>query len=513
MVAIIDQTVVFEFLEDPASHGQIEPVKRIDTHGAVVFLAGRDVYKVKRAVRYPYMDFSTLEKRKAACDAEIAVNRDTAPDLYLGVIPITQGPEGLRLGGAGEIVEWAVHLRRFDEQATFDHIAERGPLGTVLVSKLAKVIEEAHRLAECRNGSAAVTSLRSVLVNTLLELRQEAQWLPATEIALLDERLTAAFATDLPLLTRRSFLGKVRRCHGDLHLGNIALIGGEPVLFDALEFDEALAATDILYDVAYALMDLCTRGLGEDANLLLNRYLWLQADIRSEIEGLALLPMFLSLRAAIRAKVLSAQMLIKGDENLRDAALRHVIAARRFLDGAPPRLIAVGGLSGAGKSSFAAALAPKLGQAPGALHLRSDIERKRLFAAAEATRLPAQSYEAGPTRLTYERLGDLARAGVEAGRTVIVDATWQRAEDREAIEAVARNGSVDFIGLWLDAPLSLRLRRVARRGADASDATAGTLRAQSMTDTGPLTWKRLDASRDLSVLMRDQIVTEVSGKR
>lgn len=496
---VSDQTDIFAFLGDPAIHGLSEPVKRIDTHGAAVFLAGNDVYKIKRAVRFAYMDFSSLKKRKAACDAEFAVNRANAPAIYLDVVPITRKGDRLQLAGDGEIVEWAVHMRRFDENATLDRIGE---LGATLVDDLAQVIVAAHgRAARRPNGHGATISLRRALVETVDELRKCADVFLPSSTETLQSKLIAAFDGAEGQLRRRGAQGKVRRCHGDLHLRNIVLIAGKPVLFDALEFDEALATTDILYDLAFLIMDLCTRNLGGDANRLLNHYLWACEDERGEIEGLALMPLFLSLRAAIRANVAVAQarlnLLAPG---LLTEARSYCDAALRFLTPVAPCLVAIGGLSGSGKSTLAAKLAPLFGAAPGALHLRSDIERKRAFGVEFTDRLPDSAYGFDANARVYRGLTDLAATALAAGRSLIVDATYQNPIERQEIGRLAPRMRAPFVGFWLDAPVEIRNRRVADRRDDASDATATVVAAQARDDTGPIEWRRLDASMPIEAL-------------
>ena len=165
-----DQSEVFELLADPRTHAVLFPVTRIDTHSAVVFLAGLDVYKVKRAVRFAFMDLSTLAKRQAACEAEVAVNRRYAPDIYYGAVPITRDGDGLAIAGTGEPVEWAVHMRRFDETRTLDHVAERGELGSLLIARLADGLVDIYRDAEVRDGLAATEALRGVVEETLAAL-------------------------------------------------------------------------------------------------------------------------------------------------------------------------------------------------------------------------------------------------------------------------------------------------------------------------------------------------------
>jgi uncharacterized protein len=500
-----DQSEVFAFLTDPATYGLDGKVVRVDTHGAVVFLAGPDVYKVKRAVFFPFMDFSTLAKRRAACENEIAVNKTNAPDLYLGTVPIRRGARGLVLGGTdGDLVEWTVHLRRFDETQTLDRLAENGELNCAIVARLAEIIVVAHQHAPRRSGGAT-EDFRRRLEDTISGLADAENVFAPAAVAALRTRFMAAYMENEPLLKAREGQGKVRRCHGDVHLRNIALENGKPVLFDAIEFDDALATIDILYDLAFILMDLWQRGLPEHANLLFNRYLWRSPE--AEIEGLASMPLFLALRAAIRARVTAA--LGKLEPGARDARTREArqffAAAEDFLAPRAPRLVAVGGLSGSGKSTFAKALAPKIGRAPGAVHLRSDIERKRLYGVEESERLSAEAYRPGKSEEVYRKLRELAEAALRAGQRVIVDAVHARLEERAALAAVAARAKTPFTGLWLEAPVETLLARVEARKDDASDATAAVVREQAAFELGRLDWVRLDASRPLSMLTWDAL--------
>lgn len=324
-------------MADPAAYGRQDAITRIDTHGAIVFLAGPDVYKVKRAVRFSFMDFSTLQKRHAACDAEMVVNRENAPGLYLGVVPITRGSLGLRLGGDGPVVEWAVHLRRFDEATTFEHLAAEGPLGPGLMDALAQAVVAAHRRASVRDGMAATEALGGVVRDTANDIAAATDIFPSDMAAAFGEALRAAFDRAQPLLQRRGMQGQVRRCHGDLHLGNVALIDGHPVLFDALEFDEAIATCDVLYDLAFLLMDLMKFGRKADADILLDRYLAYADDRALQIAGLATLPLFLGLRAAVRAKVVGALSRLEASKpGLKATAQTYLVAAAMHLNSGPP---------------------------------------------------------------------------------------------------------------------------------------------------------------------------------
>jgi uncharacterized protein len=494
-----DQSEVLSFLSDPKTFAAAGPIRRIDTHGAVVFLVGDDAYKVKRAVRFPFMDFSTLEKRRAVCEAEISLNKLNAPKIYLETIPIVQTPFGLSIGGAGEIVEWAVHMRRFDEEATLDRIAERTELSTNLIARLVGAILCSHQRGPRRDGGAATESLRLYLDQNEAAFAADPDLFDPSRARDLMRDARAALAAAKDLLLARGQKGYVRRCHGDLHLRNIALIHGEPTLFDAVEFDDAIATGDVLYALAFLLMDLEERRLRPAANLLLNRYLW--GSDEAHLTGLAALPIFLSIRSAIRAKVVAAGLPHLEGETRASAAAearRYFWFAEEFLKPQPARLVAVGGLSGAGKSALAGQIAPLLGRAPGAIWLRSDIERKRMLGVAETDHLPQEAYGQAAARRVYAQLCRKAALALKAGQSVVVDAVHSKAEEKDAVGRVAAGLGVAFAGLWLEAPLKTRLDRVADRKNDASDADAAV--AKTQTAQGPADdsrWRRLDTSGDL----------------
>jgi hypothetical protein len=496
-----DQSAVFALLGNPATHRRASAVKRIDTHGAAVFLAGPDAYKVKRAVKFPFMDLSTLARRKAACEAEVTVNRRYTPEIYLGTVPITRDSHGLRLGGDGTVVEWAVHMKRFNEYRTLDRVAAKGELATDLIARIAQLLLKTYAEAKVSGGAGATDALGAVVEETVAELVAAPELFPAAEAATLAAAMTAAYRRSRPLLLARGAAGAIRRCHGDMHMRNIVLIDGAPRLFDGIEFDESIATTDILYDFAFLLMDLCERGYRPAANLLLNRTLWGSGALTADLQGLALLPLFLSLRAAVRAKVEALAFLdINPAPATRRSARRYFAAARAFLAEAPPVLIAIGGLSGSGKTALATTVAPAVGRAPGAVHLRSDIERKRLAGVPETERLPEAAYSRDVTDRVFATLRDQAGTVLAAGHSIIVDAVHRQPDERAALAAVAAAAGVRFIGLWLDAPLDMLVARVSARSGDASDATVEIVARQAAEPLGAVEWHRLDASLPLADL-------------
>jgi uncharacterized protein len=491
-----DQQAVFRLLTDPASHGG-EPVRRVDTHAASVFLAGKRALKVKRAVRFPFLDYSTLERRKAACAAELEVNRAFAPEIYRRVVAITREADGeLAIDGRGEPVEWAVEMRRFDEGATLDRLADQGRVDAVLADRLGRVVAAAYAAAPSVEAEPWLKALASFLDQNESAFREQPELFPADEAEILTRRSRAALAQLRPLLLERGRRGLIRRGHGDLHLGNIAMIDGQPMLFDAIEFDPLIAAGDVLYDLAFLLMDLIERTLKPAANIALNRYL-AETGRAEDLDALAALPLFLALRAAIRAKVTAAR-LPHADEAQRAAigrsAKTYFALACRLIAPPSPALVAVGGLSGTGKSVLARALAPDIAPDPGAVILRSDVVRKTLFGTPETEPLPQEAYAPEITAQVYRRLAEAARRIVAAGHSAVVDAVFALPEERDAIAAVARACNLRFHGLYLVADLAIRVARIGKREKDASDADARVARAQEDYDIGPLDWTEVDAS-------------------
>jgi uncharacterized protein len=491
------QDEVFAFLEDPATHGG-KAVQRIDTHAACVFLAGDGVLKVKRAVRFPFLDYSTREKRKAACEAEIEVNRPYAPQIYRGVVAITREADGrLALGGKGEAVEWAVQMRRFDQSAILTELAKQGRIDAALAEALGRVVAQSHARSRAADAAAWLAALPRYIDDDDAELRERQRLFPPQDVDALTRATRAALTRVLPLLERRGKAGLIRRLHGDLHLGNIVLMDGEPVLFDAIEFDPVIASGDVLYDLAFLLMDLVERGLTAAANTVLNTYLAAAARV-DDLDALAALPFFLSLRAAIRAKVTAARLEAADAAEapeIERAARTYFDLARRLIAPQEPRLVAIGGLSGTGKSVLARALAPELAPPPGAVLLRSDVERKKLFGKAPTERLPKSAYEPDVTAQVYATLADKAARVVAAGHAAVVDAVFARESERNAIEKVAAQAGVRFRGLFLSADFPQRLARIAARKSDASDADADVARRQQDYDVGPLNdWHEVDAS-------------------
>jgi aminoglycoside phosphotransferase family enzyme/predicted kinase len=490
------QDAIFAFLSDPATHGGAE-VTRIDTHSAAVFLAGDHVLKVKRAVRFPFLDYSSLDKRKAACEAELRVNRMFAPQIYRGVRAITKDGSGhLAIDGDGEPVEWALEMRRFDERATLDHLADAGKIDDQVADELARAVAAAHRSALPVEADPWIDAMETYIGQNEEAFAEFPDLFAPEQAAHLIAESRQCLAALLPLLRRRGDRLLVRRGHGDLHLGNIALIDGKPMLFDAIEFDPLVASGDVLYDLAFLLMDLVERKLSRAANIVLNRYL-AEAKRDDDVDGLAALPFFMSMRAAIRAKVTAAKREHATDKDKAsiDASARDYFAlALSLIAPPPPMLIAIGGLSGTGKSALARMLAADIPPVPGAVVLRSDTTRKELFDYGETDRLPELAYTAAVTAKVYAMLCARAARVLHAGHSAIMDAVFARPDEREAAARIGADAGVPFRGLFLTADLETRIARVGARIGDASDADEAVARKQAGYDLGSMDWIEVDAS-------------------
>ncbi len=499
-----DQREVIAFLNSPETHGGA-PVERVDTHASLVFLAGSRALKLKRAVSFDYLDFSTVERRRQFCEAEVRINGRTAPSVYRDVIAVTRQPDGrLALGGAGSAVEWLVDMTRFNQDRLFDRLAARGDLALDLMAPLGAEIARFHAAAARRHDHGGHAGMAWVIDGNARDLQTRGAGLvdPVSCVRLATKSRAVLERVGRELDARRD-TGVVRQCHGDLHLRNVVLLDGSPTLFDAIEFSDELSCVDVLYDLAFLLMDLWRRRLPRHANAAMNAYLLESPDM----SGLSLLPLFLSCRAAVRAKtsVTAAQKETspRRIEELGAQAREYVALAGKLLEPPEPRLIAIGGFSGSGKSTLSLGLAPAIGAVPGSVVLRTDEVRKRLIGVESHAPLAPAAYTAHVSQMVYGRLAHRAAAALRSGHSVIVDGVFARSHDRAVMGDVAADAGVPFCGIWLHADETVLLARVASRRGDASDAKADIVRAQLAQGAGRIEWCRLDANRPSDMVRQE----------
>jgi uncharacterized protein len=490
VTAPAEQAEAAAFLQELAGSPAVE------THISLVFRGADTVWKLKKAVRLAFLDFTSLAARHRFALRELELNADAAPGLYRDVVPIVRQPDGaLALGETATtelpVVDWVLRMARVPADDFLDVIAESGRITEPLLDALGDAVAAYHAALPPAppSGKPSGIAMRTIAQGNARAALDAG--LPALAVQAWQTRQLAALDAIADWLDRRACNGFVRRAHGDLHLGNLCLWRGAPVPFDALEFDEAMATIDLAYDLAFLLMDLDRRVGRGAANRVLSRYVARNGDA-ALTRGL---PAFLSLRAMIRAHVAAKR-------GQADAAAQYLAAAAGYLVQTPPVVLAIGGLPGSGKSTLARALAPELGNAPGALVLRSDEIRKRQHGAAPEQRLPQSAYSDAASQAVFAALAELVRLTASGGHAVVADATFIDQRHRTMIEQAAREAGVGFLGLWLEAPPAALESRIASRGRDASDATVAVLRAARRSDPGAGGWAAVDATEAASALIQ-----------
>ncbi len=471
-------------------------VQVLHTHISTLLLVGAHAYKLKRPVRLPFLDFSTLARRRHFCEEELRINRRTAPDLYLEVLPVTGPLNAPQMGGGGPVRDWALHMRRFPADALLQTLAGAGRLTPGHIDALAAHVAAFH-LAQppCPPDEAPAKTPWDWAADSLDEVAAHSSCPPEVDAgrqAALRQALAARAVLHAPWQAQRRQAGWVRDVHGDLHLGNLVAWEGRVLAFDAIEFDPALRRIDVVHDVAFTFMDLHAAGLPALAWRFINAYV----EATGDHTGLAGLHAYAACRALVRAKV--ALLACQPEPTfLRYWTLAERLAGATTGPGAPapapapaPRLVLTMGLSGSGKSTVAQRVLERLG----AVRLRSDVERKRLHGLAPTERPadPASLYGAEATARTYARLQALAGELLAAGLNVVVDAALLRQAEREALRDLAGRAVADFLLLECTAPLAQMRERIARRGregADPSDATLAVLdRQRAWAEPVPASW-------------------------
>lgn len=472
----LHERLVAALLRDPqAMLAAPEQRSLVTTAISSLVMAGDEVYKLRKPLALDFLDFSTLERRHHDCEEELRLNRRTAPLVYIDVLPITGTADAPRVGGeAGSAIDWALHMRRFDDSQRLDRLADLGQLDAPLIDALALAVARFHAaLPPSPSQYGRPDAVRHWAIENFDELQAgPAARSHAARLAALRAWTEPEFARLAPLLAARHAAGFVRECHGDLHLANIVRVDGIPLPFDCLEFNPALRHIDVIADLAFLFMDLQRRGLSALAWRVVNAW----AEHTGDYEGLATLRFFAVYRALVRAKV----ALLRAEQHdaqawaafERDLALAESLAAPRQ---GPLHLVVTSGVSGSGKSTVAQLLVDAIG----AIRVRSDVERKRLFGMpAQARPTPDEVprlYGSDATSRTYARLGELAATLLGAGLHTVVDAAFLHRHERDAMRPIAAAAGGRLTLIECDALEAVLRERVAHRTVDNRDASDADL--------------------------------------
>jgi len=459
----------------------------IETHISWVLLTGDDAYKLKKPLKLDFLNFSTQQLRRAACEEELRINRRTAPEIYLDVVPITGSIAAPGIAGDGPVIDHAVHMRRFPQRALLANHAARGELGAEHIDALARHVtsfQRAAAVAPVDGPYGQATTIRQLVDDNFAPLHERLRSDPlAARLDALHEWVRNEGARLQPLFDARRANGQVREGHGDLHLGNLIWLDGAPQLFDAIEFNPQLRWVDVMADVAFLFMDLHAHGLAPLAWRFMNAWL----DLGGDHAGLELLPFYAVYRALVRAKVASLRVATPGDAHWREMA-RYVELAYRLAQPRERVLWVASGVSGSGKSSQSQPLI----ESRGIVRLRADVERKRLFGLApeaSSAGVPGGIYTPAASARTYAELRERARTVLRAGFPVLVDATFLRRTHRAEFIALAAESAVPCRLLVFDAPVEILRERVRRRSAEGRDASEATLEVleRQLAEREPLT--------------------------
>lgn len=474
---LIQEMLKPEFYPHPVE----TPIRLIQTHVSYVTLTGDYAYKVKKAVNFGFLDYSTLEKRQHFCEEEIRLNQRTAAPIYLEALPISQQDDHYILETVGNVVEYVVKMRQFPQSALLSHLFERGELTEELLRRLAEAIAQFHLNAQTDEYIRSFGTVDSIRQSIDENYEQTVGFIggPQTQKQFDETKAYTDrfFATQLKLFQQRREQNKIRACHGDLHLNNICYWQDQLLLFDCIEFNESFRFVDVMFDIAYIIMDLTVNGREDLAAIFLSHYV----EQTGDWEGLQVLPLYVSRQSYVRAKVMS---FLLGDPSVAEAdkqataatAAKYYTLAWSYVQQRQGRLLIMSGLSGSGKSTVARELSRQLG----GIYLRSDAVRKHLAGIPVAQRGDNSLYIPEMSQKTYSRLVDLGAALASQGYTIILDAKFDTQATRQRAIAAAQMHNLALTIVHCEAPLDILKERVQQRSGDIADATLEVLEKQQL---------------------------------
>ena len=478
-------------------------IELIETHISWVVLTGDYAYKIKKPVNFGFLDFSTLEKRKKYCEQELYLNRRLAPDIYLDVVSISGSVENPIISDEKKAFEYAVKMRQFPQSAQLDNMLQAGELRNEHIDAIAQMVAEFHKNTVVANDNVDYGEPEKLFkpVKENFELifeRINASLKTSDYEAKLDELKKwseSEFVRLKSIFTQRKREGFIRECHGDMHLRNLVWLDGKALAFDCIEFNANLRWIDVISEIAFLMMDLQDRGQEQLANRFINAYL----EITGDYDGLSVLPFYLCYRAMVRAKVDALRIeQLSDDPNTTELAEfeSYIELALRYTKVKAPKLIIMRGLSASGKST----VSQQIIENTGAIRIRSDVERKRLFDISldKKAKMPNAVdegiYSSESSEQTYGKLLELASAIINAGNTVLVDAAFLKHEQRKPFEKLAISRGVTFIIIEVTASFDVLRQRIMARKNDVSDADISVLEHQIFQ------WKPLDDNESMSAI-------------
>ncbi|TAE57986.1 MAG: adenylyl-sulfate kinase [Nostocales cyanobacterium] len=504
---LIQQMLQPEFYPHPVK----EPIELIQTHASYVLLTGEYVYKIKKPVNFGFLDYSTLEKRQHFTNEELRLNQKGAGEIYLEVLPITLKSEKYHLGETGEIIEYAIKMRQFTQEFLFSELFNQGKLEETHLEELGKIVAEFHNQTETNDYIRSFGKISTIKLSFDENYQQTIKYIgsPQTETQFREtqEYTDKFFAENSQLFTNRINNNHIRECHGDLHLRNIAYWHDQIILFDCIEFNELFRFVDVMYDVAFTVMDIEAKGRKDLANAFLNTYI----EQTGDWEGLQILPLYLSRQAYVRAKVTSfllddVNISTTAKEEALNTASAYYHQAWEYTKTKPGQIILMSGLSGSGKSTTAKYLARQMG----AIHIRSDAVRKHLAGIPLLQRGGNEIYTPEMTQKTYSKLLSLGITLANQGWKVILDAKYDRQHLRQEAINQANKHHLPLKIISCTAPIEVLTERLVNRRGDIADATSDLLasqlkQAEPFTETEKPYLKILDTTKSKEEQLKELI--------